>query len=189
MALVQRIIESKGIEASISNGWLESFRKRQPTLTLKSAMHLTYAHAMATNSDVFHCYYDMLDEMLKSNGIFDYPTHIFNCDETDLPLSPKSLKIVDLMGSKNSRYVTGRNNFQVTILAYSCVAGYVIPFFKIFIRKSLNQELTNGEIPRTLYSLSDSGWMTGKLFYASLPITLYYMHHRSGNYLYCLMGF
>ena len=30
LALVQRIIESKGIEASISNGWWERFRKRHP---------------------------------------------------------------------------------------------------------------------------------------------------------------
>ena len=101
MALVQRIIESKGIEAifisySISNGWWERFRKRHPNLTLKSAMPLTYARAMATDSDVFHHYYDMLEETLKSNGIFDNPTHIFNCDETGLPYGPEMINIAAL---------------------------------------------------------------------------------------------
>ena len=164
LALVQRIIDSKGIEASISNGWWERFRKRHPNLTLKSAMPLTYARAMTTDSDVFHRYYDMLEETLKSNGIFDNPTHIFNCDETGLPLSPKSLKIVDQMGSKYPSYITGSNKSQITVLACSCAAGYVIPPFIIFNRKSLNQELTKGEIPGTLYGLSDSGWMTRDLF-------------------------
>ena len=126
-------------------------------------MPLTYARAMATDSDVFHCYYDMLEETLKSNGIFDNPTHIFNCDETGLPLSPKSLKIVDQMGSKNPSYITGSNKSQITVLVCSCAAGYVIPPFIIFNRKSLNQELTKGEIPGTLYGLSDSGWMTRDL--------------------------
>ena len=127
-------------------------------------MPLTYARDMATDSGVFHRYYGMLEETLKSNGIFDNLTHIFNCDETGLLLSPKSLKIVGQMGSKNPSYITGSNKSQITLLACSCAAGYIIYPFIIFNRKSLYQELTNGEIPETLYSLSDSGWMTMDIF-------------------------
>ena len=41
-------------------------------------MPLTYARAMATDSDVFHRYYDMLEETLKSNGIFVTATHFLD---------------------------------------------------------------------------------------------------------------
>ena len=106
-------------------------------------MPLTYARAMPTDSNVFHRYYDMLEQTLKSNGIFDHPTHIFNCDETGLPLSPKSLKIVDQMGSKNPSYITGSNKSQITVLACSCAAGYQDISLKqssLSLRCSLNRQ-------------------------------------------------
>ena len=136
LAIVQRIVESKGIKAVVSNGWWERYKERHPKLTLKSAMPLSYPRAMANDLDVFNRYFDMLQETLESNGILNYPTHIFNCDETGLALAPKCLKIVDKVGSKNPSYVTGNSKSQITVLACSCAAGYVIPPFVIFKRKS-----------------------------------------------------
>ena len=52
------------------------------------------------------------------------------------------------------------------MLACSCANGYVIPPFVIFDRKTLSPELTNGEIPGTLYGLSANGWIDMELFSA-----------------------
>ena len=41
MAIVQDILESKGIQASISDGWWERFRKRHPQITLELHHHCT----------------------------------------------------------------------------------------------------------------------------------------------------
>ena len=163
--LVQRIVEGKGIETTLSNGWWERFLGRHPKLTLKMAVPLSYGRAIATNPDILNRYFDMLEETLESNGILDDPSRIFNCDETGLPLSPKCLKIVDKIGSRNPSHITGNTKAQITVLACSCAAGYVIPPFIIFNRKSLSQELTRGEIPGMLYGLSDSGWMSRDLFF------------------------
>ena len=165
LALVQRIVEGKGIETTLSNGWWERFLRRHPKLTLKMAVPLSYGRAIATNPDVLNRYFDMLEETLETNGILDDPSRIFNCDETGLPLSPKCLKIVDKIGSRNPSHITGNTKAQITVLACSCAAGYVIPPFIIFNRKSLSQVLTRGEIPGTLYGLSDSGWMSRDLFF------------------------
>ena len=129
------------------------------------AVPLSYGRAIATSPDVLNRYFDMLEETLETNGILDDPSRIFNCDETGLPLSPKCLKIVDKIGSRNPRHITGNTKPQITVLACSCAAGYVIPPFIIFNRKSLSQDLTRGEIPGTLYGLSDSGWMSRDLFF------------------------
>ena len=43
MAIVQDILESKGIQASISDGWWERFRKRHPQITLRIAAPLSFA--------------------------------------------------------------------------------------------------------------------------------------------------
>ena len=44
--------------------------------------------------DSLERYYDLLEETLRSNEIFDDFTCIFNCDETGLPLNPKPVKVV-----------------------------------------------------------------------------------------------
>lgn len=92
----------------------------------------------------------MLEDTLGSNGILNSPAHIFNCDETGLPLNPTCLKVVDVKGSKNPSHLSGNNKSQITVFACSCAAGFVIPPFVIFNRKSLNQELIKGEILGTL---------------------------------------
>ena len=47
VSLVQQILDDKGIQTTISNGWWERFRQRHPNLTLRSAVSLSYARAMA----------------------------------------------------------------------------------------------------------------------------------------------
>ena len=61
---------------------------------------------------------------------------------------------------------TPKAKLQVTVLACTCANGYVIPPFVIFDRKTLNPELTKGEVPGTLYGLSSNGWIDMELFSA-----------------------
>ena len=165
LSLVQQIIESKGINAAITNGWWERFCNRNPKITLKTAVPLSYSPAVATDPDVLNRYFDMLEECLRANDIFNCASRIFNCDEAGLPLNPKCQKVVAEVGAKNPSNVTGNTKTQITVLACTNAAGYAIPPFVIFNRKSLNPELTKGEVPGTLYGLSDSGWMKRDLFY------------------------
>ena len=134
-------------------------------MTLKVAIPLSLARAMATDEDVLNRYFDMLEDCLCCNEIFDSPSRMFNCDETGLPLAPKSEKVVDKVGSKNPSFMSGSSKSQITVLACTNAAGYAIPPFVIFKRKSLNPELTVGEVLGTLYGLSDTGWMKADLFY------------------------
>ncbi|XP_019851186.1 PREDICTED: uncharacterized protein LOC109581489 isoform X6 [Amphimedon queenslandica] len=165
LALVERIVSARGICTSVTNGWWERFCKRHPQMTLKMAMPLSYVRAAATDPVILNKYFDTLEETLTDNDILNRPVHIFNCDETGMPLNPKCLKIVDKKGSKNPSYITSNTKAQVTVHACTCAAGYAIPPFVIFKRKSLNPELTKNEVPGTLYGLSENGWMTKDLFY------------------------
>ena len=81
-------------------------------------------------------YFDLLEDTLKANEIFNDASHIFNCDKTGIPLNPSSLKVVDKVGAKNPSYLTGSTKAQVTVLACSCATGYVISHFVIFDRKT-----------------------------------------------------
>ena len=171
LALVQQIVNSKRIEATVTNGWWERFVERHPQLSLRTAVPLSLARAMATDAGVLGKYFDILEECLIQNGIFDKAGMIFNCDETGLPLNPKCAKVVDKTGTKNPSFVTGGDKSQVTVLACTSAVGYAIPPFVIFDRQSLNQGMTAGEVPGTLYGLSHNGWINSELFYH------WFLHH------------
>lgn len=91
IALVQQIVNSKGIATTVTNGWWEQYVQRHPQ---RVAVPLSYARAMATDREVIiDCYFDMLEGCLRANGLLNKPACIFNSDETGLPLNPKCQKL------------------------------------------------------------------------------------------------
>ena len=54
---------------------------------------------------------------------------------------------------------------QITVVVRASASGTVIPPMVIFKRERLNHDLTKGEVPGTLNSLSENGWIDHKLFY------------------------
>ena len=55
-------------------------------------------------------YYDTLEATLKSISLWDLPAHIFNCDETGMPLNPATSKVVAAKGVKHPYQITSGNN-------------------------------------------------------------------------------
>ncbi|XP_011402525.1 PREDICTED: tigger transposable element-derived protein 2-like [Amphimedon queenslandica] len=170
LALVRQTIQSKGLsDVSISYGWWQKFCNRHSELSLRTAVPLSLSRAIATDNSVIQKYFDILEDTLKENSLFNNPTRIFNCDETGLPLNPKSLKVVSGRGAKNVSQITGEGKSQITVLACTCAAGVPLPPFVIFDRKTFNDQLMVGEIPGTLYGSSPNGWISRELF-------LYWFH-------------
>ena len=164
IALVQQIVNSKGIATTVTNGWWERYVQRHPQITLRVAVPFSYARAMATDREVIDRYFDMLEDCLRANGLLNKPACIFNCDETGLPLDPKCQKVVDRVGCKNPSYLTSGSKSQMTVMACTCAAGYPIPPLIIFDRMTLNDSMTKGEVPGSIYGLSRNGWITRKIF-------------------------
>ena len=158
IALVQQI------STVVSSGWWERYIKRHPQIALRVAVPLSMARAMASDREVLDRYFNMLEDCLQSNRILDKPARIFNCDETGVPLNPKSLKVIDKVGSKNPSYLSSGCKSQITVMACTCAAGYAIPSLIIFDRLTLNEAMTKGEVPGTIYGLSHNGWITREIF-------------------------
>ena len=55
---------------------------------------------MSTDRESLNSYYDLLEDTLKSNSIFSNASRIFNSDETGIPLSPPSPKVLHAIGEK-----------------------------------------------------------------------------------------
>ena len=165
IAKVQQIVNSEGRDGSlVTGGWWQSYRKRHPKLSLKTAVPLSYNRAKASDTSVLKKYYDMLYKCLDDGGILNKPAAIYNCDESGLPLNPTCHKVVDKAGSRNPSCVTGNGKEQYTVLVCSSATGAVIPPLVVVNRKSISQGFTEGEVTGTAYGLSSNGtfnqWFT-----------------------------
>lgn len=166
-AIVGAIVARKqGLEAAtVSQGWWEKFRRRHPELSLRSAEPLAYQRATALTREVMDTYFDLLEETLVQNDLMSKPGLIFNCDESGMPLSHRPGRVIAKKGQKHVTALVSGNKAQITVLACASAVGNPIPPMVIFDRKNLNQELTIGEIPGTMYGLNPgSGWIDQELF-------------------------
>ena len=125
LALVQRILDSKGMKVTISHGRWDSFRKWHPEFVLHLPAPVSQARSKATDPDVFSRYIDLLEETMKENKLDGKPGQIFNMDESAMPLDPKSPKLVFEKGYHGASCVTTRDKAQITIVACVSAAGFL----------------------------------------------------------------
>ena len=86
-------------------------------------------------------------------------------DETGMPLDPLAPKVVAKRGTKHSVATTTGDKLRITVVSCCNAAGYAMPQIVIFHWKTLKHELTKGEVPGTMYKLSNSGQIDSDLFH------------------------
>ena len=164
LAIVERVLSSRGIEKTVTNGWWEGFVKRHPYLTLRTAAPLSRQRAISSDPAVMSKYFDLLKQTIEDNGLGGKPCNIFNMDKTGMPLDPKPLKTIHHKGERNPVAPASGLKTQITVLGCVSAGGYSLPPMVIWDRKRLRPELTVGEVPGTIYGLSAKGWMDQELF-------------------------
>lgn len=157
-------MRSRGNETSVGRGWWNRFRARHPEVTVRKGQPLSKCRMAATDRQSINEYFDLLEDTLTKNGITDKPANIFDCDETGMQLDHRAPRVVVPLTQKHPYTVTSGCKTQITVLACVSAAGYAIPPFVIYDRKSLNVEWTANEVPGTAYGLSERGWIDSELF-------------------------
>ena len=145
-------------------GWWLRFMERWPSLRLRKADGLAQSRANAVNSVNIKNYFVLLEKTLEEKELFNCPNRIYNMDESGLPLDHNPSKVIAMKGARKVHCRTSGNKMQITILACANAAGTVIPPMVVFQGKRLNPEWTKGEVPCTLYGMSDKGWTDMELF-------------------------
>ena len=171
IALIQRVVNRKGLQVNVTHGWWDSFRKRHPELTLRVPTPLSQARSQATDVEVLSHYFDLLEETIISNDLHGKPHLIFNMDESGMPLDPAPPKLIFRRGAAAAHAVGSGDKTQITVVGCVSASGYCLPPMVIWDRKTLNPELANGEVPGTLYGLSSKGWIDHELFHD------WFLHH------------
>lgn len=164
IALINNMYKLKGIQRCVTNGWWESFCRRHPDLTLRVAPPLSKGRSAASSSSILDRYFDILEETLEEYDLIDKPNQIFNMDESGMPFQPKSPKGVFARGERHPFMFASGNKGQLTVVGCVNAAGFCMPPMVILDRKTLAPSFTHGEVPGTIYGLSDSGWIDQELF-------------------------
>ena len=146
MAVVERVLHSRGNMKHVTSGWWTSFTKRHPEVVLRTPATVSSARANASNRLSIHNYFDELESTLDANDLRDKPCQIFNMDETGLPLDPKPLKIVSWKGHKNPSQVSSGLKSQITVVGCVSAGRQFLPPMVIWNRKTLPPELANQEV-------------------------------------------
>ena len=114
---------------------------------------------------MIHHYFDLLECTIEEKNLSRKPGQLCNMDESRMPLDPNAPKIVVEHGSSAITIGSG-NKSQVTIVGCCSVAGFYMPPMVNWDRKTLAPELTIGEVPGTIYGLSENDWVDMELFHA-----------------------
>jgi hypothetical protein len=162
--LVQKVMNNKKRDVSVSLGWYTSFRKRHPQLSIRVSESVSHVRAIGTREEVLSKYFDLLEQTLVDNDIIEKPNCIFNMDETGFSLDPCLPKVISAKGCKHPVSITTGNKSQITVVSACNAAGYVIPPMIILDRQTLKPEFTKGEVPGTIYGTSKKGWTDSDLF-------------------------
>ena len=105
-------------------------------MSLRSPAALSNVRAMASDRDSLDKYFDILEDAMEENYLTDTPLQIFNMDETGLALDPKSMKTVNLKGSKYPSTLTSGSKQQITIVGCVRADGQSLPPMLIGTGKS-----------------------------------------------------
>ena len=197
MNIAEYVAKEKGVlkKTRITHGWFRRFLQRHPILRLRKGDVTARVRIDAMNNrEALESYFTLFKKIMEENKLTDKPGQLYNVDETGMPLDHRPPKVLAVKGQKKVRYCTSGNKSQITVIGCVNATGTAIPPFVIFDAKSLNIEWTEGEVPGTIYGLSDRGWVDIELFkgwfnnhflrhaVASRPILLLLDGHSSHCY-------
>jgi hypothetical protein len=133
IVLARYMVDSKGLQASVSVGLWDKFCKRhQAKLTVRAGESLSPVRLAVSDPEIIDQYFNLLETTLVENGLLDKPMQIFNADETEMPLGNKAGKIVPRKGEKHTYVATSGDKNQITVLACTNAVGFAMPPLVIF---------------------------------------------------------
>ena len=93
LALVHRVLDSRGVDKVLTTGWWQSFRLRHPNMTLRIAAPLSQARSRSTDAEVLDCYFELLEQTRVHSELEGKPYQVVACHWTQ-NLSSSLLHVV-----------------------------------------------------------------------------------------------
>lgn len=183
---VSDFINKSGRASSFKNGekWFKLFLARHPTVTFRTPEAVTAASSTVSASDV-RGWFEQIRIYMTENSYYDIladPSRVFNGDETNFVLCPKTGIVLRSKGEKNVYEIDhAQAKTSLTVMFTFGADGQVTPPMVIFPYKRLPGEITS-KIPEDWgVGLSDNGWMNSDVFFEYIKNVLHPHLVRTGT--------
>lgn len=148
--------------------WYDLFMRRHPELSERTAEAVTSASANVSEKDI-KGWFQKIKLYLKENNLFDIlqdPSRVFNGDESNFQLCPKSGKVISIRGERDVYEVDhAAAKTSLTVLFTFGADGDITPPLVVFPNKRLPKDITASVPSEWGIGLSETGWMKSELFY------------------------
>lgn len=171
--IVAKIVLDDGKKTSFKNDrpgrkWCSLFLKRHPKIASRTAEGISKGRAVITEECLRKWFSELSDFLKEFNliKIFLDPRRVFNGDETEFRLCPKTGKVPGPKRWKNI-YTVQQGNEKETITSLMTFAadGETAPPKVVFPYVRPPKELVNSIPKDWILGRSDSGWMTSPIFF------------------------
>ena len=167
--LVRDYVRSNNIKTSFKEDrpgkdWFINFMKRNCQSTKKATIISSARKAAMCNPFIIYGFYEKVEEVIKNHKFV--LAQIWNCDESGFPTDPSKCKVIAPIGKPGWKTTPGAGRENIIVLATCCASGQALDPLVIFQGKNFqNIWKGNKALPKTLYGISDNGWMMTDVFH------------------------
>lgn len=170
---VQHLIKELKRDSPFTNDrpgrtWFNSFLKRNPNISIRVAQNLTSSRAAVRKETLLKWFQEIQEYLTEKNylEIIEDPTRVFNLDESAFFLNPKANKVLALKGQKSIyQQINSDEKECITVLITGNANGDLAPPLVVFKYERIPQDLASSVPSHWGIGKSESGWMTGPLFF------------------------
>ena len=146
--------------------WFQGFKSRHPNSTVRMPQSLAYCRALSPNKENISDFFGKLGAIYGKLNVISKPMQIFNADETGVTIVHRPGKVIAELGRHKVYTISSAERGKThTILSCVSASAIVLPPCLVFPRKrSVPDHLRKGAVPGTLFSKTESGWMSKEVY-------------------------
>lgn len=143
--------------------WYESFLKRNPEISLRTAQNLTSSRANVTEQQLRQWHAEVTSYLHENNlsSIVKDPKRVYNADEAAFFLNPKGDKVLFSRGEKCVYSIVNNDEKEcLTVMVCGNAFGDVCPSMIVFQYERIPQDIVSNISSDWGVGRSKNGWMT-----------------------------
>ena len=142
--------------------------RRHPVLSVRTPERVSKARVGVTEANIREWFANLITEMeqIDALDIFDDPNRVFNCEESNIQLCPKTGTVIGIKRWKNVyELAPGPDKSTLTFLGTFSANGDIVCPAVVYPYIRIPADIINAVPDNFFVGSSDSGWMKSETFF------------------------